>query len=259
MKYHLARGEEQLGTFNDLDVSAGLREGRFKPTDLCWAEGMPEWLTLRAHLQELNPEEAAVPPPIPELPSITALRAEVRQDQVIRLELASLGQRFAAKVIDLTLIILPLWVVFTILYDTAFMEETQKLQNDTAAMMSAIQKRAEKLQATGGMQLPLMSLIFYATLIVNGVLLTLRGQTIGKLCLGIQVVRCTDGARAGFIKAVLLRSVLFFILIFALTSSISFGSMGLALLLADTFMIFRKDRRCLRDLVADTLVTRRNR
>lgn len=258
MKYHLARGEEQLGTFNDLDVSAGLREGRFKPTDLCWAEGMPEWLTLRAHLQELNPEEAAMPPPLAEPPAITALRAEVRQDQVMRLELASLGQRIAAKMIDLTLIILPLWVVFTMLYDTAFMEETQKLQNDTAAMMSAIQKRAEKLQEAGGMQLPLMSLIFYATLIVNAVLLTLRGQTIGKLCLGIHVVRSSDGARAGFIKAVLLRSVLFFMLIFVLTSSISLGGIGLALLLADSFMIFRKDRRCLHDLVADTLVTKRN-
>ena len=61
MKYHLARGEEQLGTFNDLDVSAGLREGRFKPTDLCWAEGMPEWRTLGSHLQELNPEGGAPP------------------------------------------------------------------------------------------------------------------------------------------------------------------------------------------------------
>ena len=88
MKYHLARGEEQLGTFNDLDVSAGLREGRFKPSDLCWAEGMPEWLSLGAHLQELNPEYAV--PPIPEPPALTALRAEVRQDQVDQLGRKSL-------------------------------------------------------------------------------------------------------------------------------------------------------------------------
>ena len=36
-------------------------------------------------------------------------------------------------------------------------------------------------------------------------------------------------------------------------------AVGLALLMADSLMIFRKDRRCLHDLVADTLVTKRNR
>lgn len=254
MKYHLARGEEQLGTFNDLDVSAGLREGRFKPTDLCWAEGMKDWETLKDHLQELNPEVVA--PSISEQPSITALRAEVRQDQVIRLEMASVAQRFAAKMIDFALIIVPLWVVLTMVFDQAFVEETQKLQNDPTAMVNAMQKRAEKLQASGGMKLPLASLVFDMALIVNVVLLTLRGQTIGKLCLGIQVVRFPEGTRAGFIKALLLRAILFTILVFI--SLIYFGGMGWALLMADYLMIFRKDRRCLHDLVADTLVTKRN-
>ncbi|MHB1082283.1 MAG: RDD family protein [Prosthecobacter sp.] len=254
MKYHLARGEEQLGTFNDLDVSAGLREGRFKTTDLCWAEGMAEWKTLGSHLQELNPEEAVLPPTA-EPHSITALRAEVRQDQGSRLEMASLGQRFAAKMIDFALIIVPLWVVLTMVFDQAFVEETQKLQNDPTAMVNAMQKRAEKLQAAGGMKLPLASLVFDTALIVNVVLLTLRGQTIGKLCLGIQVVRYPEGTRAGFIKALLMRSVLFTILVF--TSFVYFGAVGLVLLMADSLMIFRKDRRCLHDLVADTQVTKR--
>ncbi|OYW74927.1 MAG: hypothetical protein B7Z37_15605 [Verrucomicrobia bacterium 12-59-8] len=255
MKYHLARGEEQLGTFNDLDVSAGLREGRFKPTDLCWAEGMPEWLSLGAHLQELNPEAGV--PPLPEPPAISALRAEVRLDQVLRMELASRGQRLAAKLIDLALLIVPLWVILTMFFDPAFKEEAQKLQNDPAAMMDAMQRRSDKVQATGGILLPLMSLVFDATLIVNMVLLTLRGQTIGKLSLGIQVVRFPEGARAGFIKAVLLRSILFAMLIFA--GTVSLGGVGLALLLTDGLMIFRADRRCLHDLVAGTLVTKRSR
>lgn len=255
MKYHLARGEEQLGTFNDLDVSAGLRDGRFKPTDLCWAEGMPEWQTLKSHLQEVNPE-AVVPSISVELPAITALRTEVKQDQVTRLEMASLGQRLAAKLIDFTLLFVPLWVILTMFFNPAFVEEVQKLQNDPAAVMSAMQKRAEQVQASGDVKLAAMSLIFDVTLIVNVVLLTLRGQTVGKLCLGIQVVRSPEGTRAGFIKAVLLRSMLFFILIFA--GSLSLGGIGLALLLTDSLLIFRKDRRCLHDLIADTLVTKRN-
>lgn len=256
MKYHLARGEEQLGTFSDLDVSAGLRDGRFKRTDLCWTEGMKEWQTLGDHLQELNPEETE-PSGTTETPSMTALRAEVRHDQARRLELASRGQRFAAKMIDFTLIFVPLWVVLTLFFDPAFVEETQKLQNDPTAMMNAMQKRAEKLQQSGGIKLPLASLVFDAALIINAALLTLRGQTIGKLCLGIQVVRWPEGTKAGFIKALLLRSVIFFVLIF--TSFAYFGAMGLVLLFADSFMIFRKDQRCLHDLVADTLVVKLNR
>ncbi len=255
MKYHLARGEEQLGTFNDLDVSAGLREGRFKATDLCWAEGMPEWQPLGVHLQEVNPEEAAMPPPLPESPSMTALRAEVRQEQVTHLELASLGQRFAAKLIDSTLLIVPLWVILTMFFNPAFVEEIQKLQNDPPAVMNAMQKRAEQIQSSGDVKLAVMSLIFDVTLIFNVVLLTLRGQTAGKLCLGIQVVRSPEGTRAGFIKAVLLRSMLFLILIFA--GSLSLGGVGVALLIADSLMIFRKDRRCLHDMIAETLVTKR--
>lgn len=251
MKYHLARGEEQLGTFNDLDVSAGLRNGHFKSTDLCWTEGMPEWQTLQAHLQEVNPE--AVQAPAAEPPAIKALRAEVRQDLEPLPELASRERRFAAKLIDFTLLIVPIGVILTMFFDSAFVEEIQKLQKDTPAVMAAMQKRAEQVQASGDVKLAIMSLIFDVTLIFNVVLLTLRGQTVGKLCVGIQVVRSPDGARAGFIKAVLLRSLLFLVLIFA--GSLSLGGIGLALLLVDSLMIFRKDRRCLHDLLADTLVT----
>lgn len=255
MKYHLARGEEQLGTFNDLDVSAGLRDGRFKATDLCWAEGMPEWQTLKDHLQEVNPE--AVISPSVEPPSITALRSEVRLDQVQGFELASRERRFAAKLIDFTLLFVPLAVILTMFFDPAFVEEIQKLQNDPPAVVNAMQKRAEHIQSSGDVKLAVMSLIFDVTLIVNVVLLTLRGQTVGKLCLGIQVVRSPEGTRAGFIKAVVLRSMLFLILVFA--GSLSLGGIGLAVLLVDSLMIFRKDRRCLHDMVAETLVTNKRK
>ena len=255
MKYHLARGEEQLGTFNDLDVSAGLREGRFKPTDLCWAEGMPEWLTLRAHLQELNSEEAAVPPPIPELPSITALRAEVRQDQVFRLELASLGQRFAAKVMDWLTILIPLVAMLMPVMDAAFEAEIRAHQNDPTALMELLQKRIEYMQSTGDPALLTMSwlsVVVLIVMIVNIVMLGVRGQSIGKLLTGIQIVRAQDGSRAGFLKAVLLRWFLFSIIE-------GIRTLGPVLMLGNIMLIFRKDRRCLHDLVADTLVTRRNR
>jgi uncharacterized RDD family membrane protein YckC len=258
MKYHLARGEEQLGTFNDLDVSAGLREGRFKPTDLCWADGMAEWKTLGSHLQELNMEDDVSH--LAEPPAIAALRAEVRQDQILRLEPASRGQRFAAKLIDLLMLLVPFVVYYTIVFDPAVQEELRPLQKDPVPMvdvMKVIQRRIEAIQASGNVIPDVMGMIMNMVLLTNVILLSIRGQTIGKMCLGIQVVRCPRGDRAGFVKAVMLRSMLVGILI--LGSIIYFGLMGIVVLLANALMIFRQDRRCMHDLVADTMVMKRIR
>lgn len=255
MKYHLARGEEQLGTFNDLDVSAGLRAGRFKPSDLCWAEGMPEWLPLATHLQELNVDAAV--PATAEPPAISALREEVRQDQVLRLDLATRGQRFAAKLIDMLMLIVPFVIYYTIVFDPALQEELQALQKDPTGMVNVIQRRIDTLQAAGNLTPVFMGMILNLVVIVNVVLLSIRGQTLGKLCLGIQVVRFPGGARAGFIMAVLLRDMFFGLIIFG--SSLFFGAMGLALMVANALMVFRQDRRCMHDLVADTMVTKRSR
>jgi len=252
MKYHLARGEEQLGTFNDLDVSAGLREGRFKPTDLCWADGMPEWRTLGAHLRELN-MEADIPAPMPSV--IAALREEVRQDQTLRLELASRGQRLAAKVIDWLTILIPLVAMLMPLMDTAFEAEIRAHQNDPTALMEMLQKRIEYMQSTGDpaiLTMSWLSVIVLIVMIVNIVMLGVRGQSIGKLLTGIHIVRVQDGSRAGFLKAVLLRWFLFSIIE-------SIRSIGPVLMLGNIMLIFRKDRRCMHDLVADTMVTRRIR
>jgi uncharacterized RDD family membrane protein YckC len=250
MKYHLARGEEQLGTFNDLDVSAGLRDGRFKPTDLCWADGMTEWRTLGSHLQELNME--AGPPPLPEAGGLAALRAEVRRDQAVRLELASRGQRLAAKLIDWAMLMVPVLVFFMAMMDAPFEAEIRAHQNDAAALMETLQKQIDKMQTSGNPTIIAMSWIVVIVMISNILLLGIRGQSIGKMLIGIQIVRVQDGLRAGFVKAVLLRWFLF-----AVLDNLRF--IGLVLMLGNVLMIFRQDRRCLHDLVADTLVTKRNR
>jgi len=43
---HVNRGGTTLGTFSEEDVRAGLRAGRFLPSDLGWREGMPQWQPL---------------------------------------------------------------------------------------------------------------------------------------------------------------------------------------------------------------------
>ncbi len=89
-------------------------------------------------------------------------------------------------------------------------------------------------------------LTFVAIVALNGYLLAKRGQTVGKKAVGIRVVR-TNGDDAGFVRLFFLRGALSWLL-----ATIPFVG-GLYALL-DILFIFRADRRCLHDLIADTKV-----
>jgi len=87
-----------------------------------------------------------------------------------------------------------------------------------------------------------------AFLAVNGWFLATRGQTIGKMLLGLRIVR-SDGAAASPGKVIGLRYGLCWLI--ALIPFVG-GLFGLI----DALMIFRADRRCLHDLIADTIVVK---
>ena len=258
MKYHLARGETQLGTFSDLDVSSGLRNGRFQPTDLCWTEGMADWQTLEKRMAELAVEAGEpMPPPLPPPPSMgMALRDEVRRDRAehAAAELpASRLQRLAAWFIDAVVFVGLLGGMFSmVLTSEKFQTEMQPIKEDPQALTELLQKHMIELsqQQPPNALLEALSLAMIALVVATTVLLTLRGQTLGKLLVGIHVVRNADGGRAGFVKAVLLRTVLIWIIL-------SMPMLGNAFWLVDVLLIFRADQRCLHDLVADTKVVRR--
>jgi uncharacterized RDD family membrane protein YckC len=107
----------------------------------------------------------------------------------------------------------------------------------------------------GGEMIMFLGLLFLFTLmlwlaipIINCVLLYLNGQTIGKRLLSIKIVR-TDGSRAGLLRIIILRFLP--ILIF---SNIGPQLWNISVLLFDNLLIFQKSRRCLHDLIADTIV-----
>jgi uncharacterized RDD family membrane protein YckC len=83
--------------------------------------------------------------------------------------------------------------------------------------------------------------------IVQTWLLTTRGQSVGKRLLHIRIVRYHDGARPGFVHAVLLRSWL--INVIGLIPTV-----GSVFPLFDVGFIFGPERRCLHDLIAGTKV-----
>jgi uncharacterized RDD family membrane protein YckC len=82
-------------------------------------------------------------------------------------------------------------------------------------------------------------------------LVSTRGQTLGKRFFGIRIVRASDGSNPGFARAWLLRALVP-------------GIIGLLPMIGSVFtivnycFIFRADRRCLHDLLADTRVVKVN-
>ena len=235
MKYHVARESEQLGEFTDLDISAGMRRGQFQPGDLCWAPGMTDWEPLSVRFTPSEPEpSASTPPPLPSPERLPDLAGE--------LNLATRPQRFLAWFIDNLCLIPVVLLLAQGLGDKAAKAETPNAMAEI--LIEEMKARPEAFQAAAWL---LIGVAF-----VNMVMLSLRGQTIGKWITGIRVVMFQTGARAGFVRAVLLRSFVIGVL-----GSIAYVGAGIQLF--DILCIFRADHRCLHDLIADTMVVRTGR
>lgn len=92
-----------------------------------------------------------------------------------------------------------------------------------------------------------------AGILLQTILLTARGQNLGKMILGLRVV-ARDGTRAGFLRAALLR-FLVPLLIMVVLNVLTFV-LGFVFLLVDLCFMFREDGRCLHDLMAGTKVVK---
>jgi uncharacterized RDD family membrane protein YckC len=88
--------------------------------------------------------------------------------------------------------------------------------------------------------------IALALVVINCVMLHRHGQTLGKRALDITIVR-TDGNRVGLRRYIFLR-----VLPVGILGAIPV--VGWLVTLSDPLMIFGKERRCLHDLIADTIV-----
>src|SRR6185312_14060663 len=92
----------------------------------------------------------------------------------------------------------------------------------------------------------LVCALLVAIFVVNCVMLHRSGQTIGKRMLDIAIVR-TDGSRMGLLRYLFIR-----VLPVALLGVIPY--IGRLATLIDPLLIFGNERRCLHDLIADTIV-----
>jgi uncharacterized RDD family membrane protein YckC len=81
------------------------------------------------------------------------------------------------------------------------------------------------------------------------VLLSLRGQTLGKALMSVRVVDHDDGRNPGFVRVILLRQLLPGVIT-------ALPCLGKVFWLADCLCIFGEERRCLHDIIAGTKVVR---
>lgn len=160
-------------------------------------------------------------------PEADELEAHVRvTDSSSRL--ASLNQRLLASIIDSALgvaVVAPLQYKFGVF-----------------ARLSA-------KTSLGFGELVLWAAVYFAFwFLENGYFLATNSQTIGKRILGIRI-EAISGGRASLSKIVFLRTLPF-------SCIANIPVVGGGLILADTLLIFRKDRRCLHDHLAGTQVVK---
>lgn len=89
--------------------------------------------------------------------------------------------------------------------------------------------------------------LFLAIAITQLVLLSSRGQTIGKRLVGIRIVKLDTGENGGFVANVVMRAF-----VPALIGAVPY--VGPLFSIVDTLFIFREDYRCIHDHIAGTVV-----
>lgn len=113
---------------------------------------------------------------------------------------------------------------------------------------SRIYSRLSQLDDIDIFVMTLLSLVMLTAIIINIVLLYRYGQTIGKYFLSIRIVRM-DYSRVGLARIIFYR-----ILSIWLLRMIPF--IGNIIVIVNPLFIFQNSRRCLHDLIADTIVVK---
>lgn len=235
MNHHIARNGQQLGVFAEQDIQSGIASGQFLPDDLCWTEGMADWQPLSSRFQVTAPPAAGTVSQQAVFNPYAAPLANVNPGLPSGVQLADQGKRFGAALIDMLISSSVTGVPYAYFVIKAAKSGGKSLETSGTS--------PDELFA-----LAIMILGMLVLLVINAIILTKRGQTLGKMCVGIRVVTFPDCQLPGFVKAVLLRLVVNAI-ICAMPCCI-----GFIYFIVDSCFVFSDNRRCVHDLIAGTQV-----
>ena len=239
---------KQYGPVGVSQIQAWIHGGRASLDTKAKAVGSEEWRRL-GDFAEFNNTVAEPPamPAVPPLPSAPVLAAAPVRPAVDTSDLASRGTRTGAAFVN------------------AFIYFMSTIPGSVAMSRKLIELNPEL--AKGGFprfdQLDLAPVIgsvvwvwagILGAIVLQAIVIALRGQNLGKMMFGARVVRVSDGQPAGFLQGALLRFLLpVAIVIFLNLTTLVLGFVFLAV---DYCFMFREDQRCLHDLMAGTKVVR---
>jgi uncharacterized RDD family membrane protein YckC len=229
----------EYGPASRAQVRAWIQAGRANLDTRAKLPGDTEWRRL-GDIPEFTGETAAsLPPPLDGTTPATSTPLATEQQEP---ELADRFTRLTAALLD-TLIGAVVAIPGALILGGAFIEAVIAVFRGQEPDFSEIEP--------GRLLIGLAVLGFatFAMQLVQIYLLSTRGQTLGKRFLGIRIVRTSDEANPGFARAWLLRALVP-------------GLIGMLPMVGNVFtivnysFIFRADRRCLHDLMADTRVVK---
>jgi uncharacterized RDD family membrane protein YckC len=233
----------EYGPATTEQVRSWLNAGRANLDTKAKALGSDEWRRLGDFAEFGDP---AAPPPlvdgVPALP-VGSIEAVSMADQA---ELAGTGLRTVAACFNALIYFLSI-VPGMMVMSRILLENFPQLAEGGMPNLEDLDLAA----LAGGVAWVWAGLL--SAFFVQAVLIAWRGQNLGKLLVGIRVVRIDTGAPAGFLRGVVLRFGLPVSLVIVLNGVFM---LGFVFLLVDYAFMFRDDRRCLHDLIAGTKVVR---
>lgn len=156
------------------------------------------------------------------------------------IKLASRGSRLKAYIIDTLIYMTPIIIV---LVTATFLEDSEMASGFVEGMENGDFNSVSTFMP---LYATFIALSFIVIFILNLIYLHRNGQTIGKKALNIKIVR-TDYSRASLPRIIFLRYI-----VIGFLGGIP--GIGVFITFADYLMIFGKERRCLHDYIADTIV-----
>lgn len=173
-----------------------------------------------------------------------------------QLDLASIGSRMIAKIVDLFLLFLPTIILFASVGNSPEFEKILKLAESSQSPMQYSQQMNDLLSSAIPQHLLLITnLLFWGIIIIQGFLLAWRGQTLGKMLMRIRVLDIQSNAIPTVTHSILLRTGVFVVIMLL----IALGLVPLALVLIGidfVMMMSNADRQSLHDKIAKTYVVR---
>lgn len=279
MKIYLARDNVQAGPYTLEELNRMLASGEVLLDDLMWHTGMSEWQKVRAMTNGTTVYQPATPSPVnltksPEVKSFgdnVDLRKDEKRVSVAELygraptnsqdtkdthkihvvitkptynddgtlEYASIFARFTAFGINFGLYLLalmPLIMAFTNVVDV---NEIAKHASDYTALQAYSQSLATKIPRTTVM---MSNLMFFALLGMQLLLIVVRGQSFGKMVMGIRVVDEKTGKLPSVGTLVFMRT-LFLISIYMVGASLFSGLPAIVMLATNYIMAKGNDKK----------------